>query len=170
MRKIDATELNKRLSDRDTDEVLIDVREPFEHKGSRIPNAENIPLGTVHAAAEKLKGIGTVYVHCASGNRSTEACQILSELRVNVVNVEGGIKAWSEAGFQVVGGKKTIPIMRQVMIVAGILVLIGVALGTWMSPWWYALSAFVGAGLLFAGITGICSMTYILKYMPWNRA
>lgn len=169
MKSIDAKELQARMSDSDTDEVLIDVREPFEHKGARIPEAENIPLGKIHEAAEKLKGVGTVYVHCASGNRSKQACEVLMEHGVNVVNVEGGITAWSEAGFQVIEKKGTIPIMRQVMIVAGSLVLIGAMLGTWVHPWWFGLSAFVGAGLLFAGVTGICSMTYVLKLMPWNK-
>ncbi|WP_370515216.1 DUF2892 domain-containing protein [Erythrobacter sp. THAF29] len=59
--------------------------------------------------------------------------------------------------------------MRQVQIAAGILILVGVVLGTLTSPLWYGLSGFVGAGLLFAGVTGWCGMANLLSLMPWNR-
>ncbi|MCF7815829.1 MAG: rhodanese-like domain-containing protein [Candidatus Pacebacteria bacterium] len=171
MQTITAQELKERLSDGDFDEILIDVREPFEFKSRHIAAAKNIPLDKIMDATDRLKMIKTVYVHCQSGGRSAGACQSLSDVGINVVNIEGGINAWESAGFEVVRvGKNVIPIIRQVMITAGVLILTGSILGTWMNPWWYALSAFVGTGLLFAGVTGICSMTYILRYMPWNRA
>lgn len=170
MKSVTAQELKHRLTDGDIDEVLVDVRENFEFKGKHIPGAKNIPLGGVKDAVDRLKSIGTVYVHCASGNRSSQACSLLADAGVNVVNVEGGINSWESAGFEVVGtGKHTLPLIRQVMITAGLLILAGIALGTWMNPWWYLLSAFVGAGLLSAGVTGFCGMTYVLKWMPWNR-
>lgn len=170
MQSITAEELKKRLHDGDIDEILVDVRENFEFKGKHIQGAKNIPLGTVKEAVDKLKSIGTVYVHCASGNRSSQACSILETAGVNVVNIEGGMNAWETAGFDVIdSGKHVIPIIRQVMIVAGVLVLVGVVLGTWVNPWWYVLSAFVGGGLFFAGVSGICTMSYILSKMPWNR-
>jgi hypothetical protein len=56
-----------------------------------------------------------------------------------------------------------------VQITAGSLVLIGVILGFAVSPWFFALSAFVGAGLTFAGISGTCAMASLLTVMPWNR-
>jgi predicted branched-subunit amino acid permease len=59
--------------------------------------------------------------------------------------------------------------MRQVQIGAGSLVLIGIILGTLVAPGFYALSAFVGAGLVFAGTTGFCGMAHLLARMPWNR-
>jgi rhodanese-related sulfurtransferase len=62
-----------------------------------------------------------------------------------------------------------IELMRQVMIAAGVLVLAGVILGTGVDPRFYALSAFVGAGLTFSGVTGMCAMANILRRMPWNR-
>ena len=58
---------------------------------------------------------------------------------------------------------------RQVMIVAGSMVLAGVLLGISVSPLWFYLSAFVGLGLVFSGVTGFCLMAYMLKRMPWNR-
>ena len=68
-----------------------------------------------------------------------------------------------------VRGSGTIIIERQVHIVAGLLVLLGVGLGFGVAPGWFGLSAFVGAGLTFAGITNTCAMGLILARMPWNR-
>lgn len=170
MQSIKPQELHKKLTDGDIDEILIDVRDPFEFKGKHIHGSKNIPLDTIEDSVEKLRSIKTVYVHCQSGNRSSQACETLQKSGLNVINLEGGISAWEDAGLDVEdSGHHIIPIIRQVMIVAGILILTGVILGTYVNEWWYFLSAFVGAGLLFAGVSGICSMTYILKYMPWNR-
>src|SRR5690606_5318800 len=60
-------------------------------------------------------------------------------------------------------------LQRQVMIAAGSLVLLGVLLGYALSPWLFLLSGFVGAGLIFAGISGFCGMALLLQRMPWNR-
>jgi hypothetical protein len=38
-----------------------------------------------------------------------------------------------------------------------------------VSPWFFILSAFVGTGLLFAGLTNTCGMAMMLSKMPWNR-
>lgn len=170
MKSIKPLELKKRLTDGDIDELLIDVREPFEFKAKHIDGSKNIPLDKIEESIDKLIGIKTVYVHCRSGERSKSACGILGGAGVNTVNIDGGILAWEREGFRVTGsGRNVIPIIRQVMIVAGILILLGVVLGIYVNDLWYLLSGFVGAGLLFAGVTGICSMTYILKYMPWNK-
>ena len=84
--------------------------------------------------------------------------------------LEGGIDAWKKAGLPVaLDRSQPIDIMRQVQIVAGSLVLIGAVLGFFVAPGFYALSAFVGAGLLFAGISGFCGMAKLLGLMPWNR-
>jgi len=87
-----------------------------------------------------------------------------------VINVEGGTQAWDQAGLPVVRGKKTISLERQVRIAAGTLVLVGSLLGAFVSPWWIGLAAFVGAGLVFAGITDTCGMGLLLARMPWNQA
>ncbi len=51
----------------------------------------------------------------------------------------------------------------------GVATLIGVLLGWFVAPAWFGLSAFVGAGLMFAGISGWCGMATLLQAMPWNR-
>jgi hypothetical protein len=58
---------------------------------------------------------------------------------------------------------------RQVQIVAGSLVLAGLLLALLISPWFAAVSAFIGAGLVFAGASGWCGMAHLLGAMPWNR-
>ena len=86
------------------------------------------------------------------------------------VTGEGGLDAWKKAGLPVSFDRsKPIDIMRQVQIAAGSLVLIGVMLGFLVNPGFYALSGFVGAGLLFAGVSGFCGMARLLGVMPWNR-
>ena len=51
---------------------------------------------------------------------------------------------------------------------AGALVLIGVGLG-FVHPAFFGIAAFVGAGLVFAGVTDTCGMGMMLARMPWNR-
>ncbi|MBS1708743.1 MAG: DUF2892 domain-containing protein [Armatimonadetes bacterium] len=58
---------------------------------------------------------------------------------------------------------------RQSRIGAGLLTLTGVILGFLVHPGWFGLSAFVGVGLLFAGVTDICGLSYLMALMPWNR-
>ncbi len=87
----------------------------------------------------------------------------------NIVNVDGGTSAWEAAGLPVVRGKKAMSLERQVRIAAGFLVFLGAALGYFVNPAWIGLSAFVGAGLMFAGITDTCAMGMMIAKMPWNQ-
>lgn len=52
---------------------------------------------------------------------------------------------------------------------AGAAVFAGTALGATLSPWFYALSGFIGAGLVFAGVSGFCGLARLLMKAPWNR-
>lgn len=151
---------------------LIDVRTPVEFREVHVTFARNFPLdrldanslGTDHGSAEPL------YVICRSGSRGRQACEkLIAAGRMQVVNVEGGTQAWDEAGLPVTRGKKAISLERQVRIAAGSLVVVGSVLGAFVSPYWIGLSAFVGAGLVFAGITDTCGMGMLLARMPWNR-
>ena len=101
MQSIKPQELHKKLTDGDIDEILIDVRDPFEFKGKHIHGSKNIPLDTIEDSIEKLRSIKTVYVHCQSGNRSSQACETFQKSGLNVINLEGGISAWEDAGFDV---------------------------------------------------------------------
>jgi len=153
---------------------LFDVRTPAEFREVHVAYAQNAPLESLDPAALERRCNGTsdqpIYVMCRSGNRSTKACQALLAAGVDrVVNVEGGTAEWERAGLPVVRGQKTISLERQVRIAAGTLVLVGSVLGYLVSPYWIGLSAFVGAGLMFAGITDTCGMGMVLARMPWNQ-
>jgi rhodanese-related sulfurtransferase len=153
---------------------LIDVRTPAEFREVHVPFAENRPLESLDPAAV-LQACNedantTVYVICQKGGRGANACAKLMTAGLDcVVNVDGGTEAWVQAGLPVVRGKKTISLERQVRIAAGTLVLIGSALGYFVDPYWIALAGFVGAGLVFAGITDSCGMGMLLAKMPWNQ-
>ncbi|WP_299468310.1 rhodanese-like domain-containing protein [uncultured Gimesia sp.] len=153
---------------------LIDVRTPAEFREVHASIAVNLPLDTLNVEQVKQLQNGNlsepVYLICQSGNRSTKACQKLIDAGLaHVVSVEGGTKAWDQAGLPVERGKKTISLERQVRIAAGFLVLTGALLGMFVNPWFSGLSAFVGAGLMFAGITDTCGMAMMLAKMPWNQ-
>lgn len=153
--------------------VLVDVRTPGEYQELRCQEARNLPLHDLNAAAFQSQykaEAGPVYLLCKSGSRGKTACeQLLAAGCTHVINVEGGTLALAEAGFPIVRGKKTISLERQVRIAAGSLVLIGSMLTYWVHPYFLALPAFIGAGLVFAGVTDTCGMGMMLARMPWNR-
>lgn len=170
MENIKPEKLNQLLHDNDHDEILVDVREPVEYKDVAIAEAENIPLDEVTSAVERLKKYGTVYVNCGSGVRSRKACEVLEAQGVHVVNLEGGLTAWQHSGLPVRGKEHHLPIIRQVMLTAGLLILSSLALALFMgNPYWLILAGVVGVGLTFSGATGYCLMAYLLEMMPWNK-
>jgi rhodanese-related sulfurtransferase len=152
---------------------LIDVRTPREFEEVHVSFARNEPLDRLDAsllASAQTSTGAPLYVICRSGSRARQACEKLAAAGcTNVVNVEGGTLAWEQAGLPVVRGKKSISLERQVRVAAGGLVLAGALLGAFVHPYWIALSAFVGAGLVFAGVTDTCGMGLVLAKMPWNR-
>jgi rhodanese-related sulfurtransferase len=152
---------------------LLDVRTPAEFREVHVDFARNVPLDRLDAEVLKAERSGSLgeplYVICRSGSRGKQACEKLSAAGLNVVNVEGGTLAWDAAGLPVIRGKKTISLERQVRIVAGFLVLVGAVLAIAVHPNFAALPAFVGAGLMFAGITDTCGMAMVLAKMPWNQ-
>jgi len=155
--------------------VLVDVRSPAEFQSAHAAGARLFPLDDLQPrkiAAE----LGTserqpVVLLCAGGTRARKAAEKFhAEGIPHCLVVEGGTKAWEAAGLPVVRGQGMISIERQVRIGAGAMVLLGVLLGSWLDPLWFFLSGFVGAGLIFAGITDWCGMGLLLAKMPWNQA
>lgn len=153
---------------------LIDVRTPAEFREVHVECARNEPLERLDvarlAASYQAGTEQPLYVICRSGSRGKQACdKLLAAGHLSVVNVEGGTLACEAAGLSVVRGKKAISLERQVRIAAGAMVVIGSALGFFVHPSWIGLSAFVGCGLIFAGVTDTCGMAMILARMPWNQ-
>ena len=154
--------------------TLIDVRTPIEFAEVHASGAVNLPLDRLDAGeVQRRRGASPdqpVYLLCKSGARAMKAYEQLSAAGVNhLVHVEGGTDAWVRAGLPVQRESGVVSLERQVRIVAGALVLIGVVLGVTVHPGFYGLSAFVGAGLVFAGVTNFCGMGMLLARAPWNR-
>lgn len=153
---------------------LVDVRTALEFREVHADQARNIPLDTLDPQSVMANRNGTadapLYVICRSGTRGAKAQQkFLDSGFVNVINVEGGTEAWVNAGLPVVRGKKAMSLERQVRIAAGFIVLVGALLGIFVHSYLAGISAFVGAGLMFAGITDSCAMGMLIAKMPWNR-
>ncbi|MCS7063531.1 MAG: rhodanese-like domain-containing protein, partial [Methylacidiphilales bacterium] len=108
---------------------------------------------------------------CGSGNRARQAAEKLQSAGISqTIILEGGIKACEAISLPLNRGKKTLSIERQVRIAAGTLVLLGAILSLTVHPAFAYLAAFVGAGLIFAGVTDWCGMALLLARMPWNQA
>jgi rhodanese-related sulfurtransferase len=153
---------------------LIDVRTPLEFRDTHVEFAKNVPLDQLDPVGIMKARNGSagepLYVICQMGGRGKQACEAFQKKGfANVFNVEGGTKACEQSDLPIVHGKKAISIERQVRIVAGSIVLIGVILGFLVHPYFFGLSGFIGAGLLFAGITDTCGMGMMLAKMPWNK-
>jgi rhodanese-related sulfurtransferase len=152
---------------------LIDVRTPAEFQEVHVEFARNVPLSDLDPERIVRDRNGSasepLYMICRSGGRGQQACEKFAKAGfANVVNVEGGTLACENADLPLSRGQKVMSLERQVRIAAGSLVLVGIVLGWLVHPYFIGLSAFVGAGLVFAGVTDTCGMGMLLARMPWN--
>jgi rhodanese-related sulfurtransferase len=165
--RVSAHDLADQLASRRV--TVIDVREPMEFAGGHIAGSLNVPLSRL-AQADLPQG--PLVLVCQSGNRSAKKVQTLLERGYAhpVSDLEGGIPSWQQAGLPLRKLKNApLPLMRQVQIAAGSLVLLGLILSNTVAPAWILLTWFVGAGLVFAGVSGFCGMARLLALMPWNK-
>ena len=172
MKTTTVTELHDALeSDARLD--IIDVRTPAEYASVHVPAARSIPLDDLDCAAYLASRDGSRPIHilCHSGARATQAAKKFARVGFeNAVVVEGGTQAWIDAGLPVERGERAVlPLDRQLQIVVGSIVIIGVLLSYFANPAWIGLPAFIGCGLVFAGLTGICPIRSLIATMPWNR-
>ena len=154
--------------------LLLDVRSAAEFRGGHLRAAINLPLELVTVAkVVELRGPDAdrrIILLCAAGKRAMIAAERLSGHDLKPIVVAGGTVACQQAGLpmdQTAGGM--ISVERQVRIAAGAMVFTGVLLGAFVHPGFYSLSGFVGAGLVFAGVTDWCGMGLLLARAPWNR-
>lgn len=155
--------------------ALLDVRTPAEHAEIHVPGVHLAPLDRLEPA--QLAGTNgfaknqPVFVFCRSGARAKQAAEKLGKAGFEQAHVvEGGTMAWAEAGLPVERGEvKVVSLERQVRIAAGAIVLTGVLLAQFVNPAFVWLAGFVGAGLVFAGLTDWCGMGLLLARMPWNQ-
>ena len=170
LKPMPAHDLKQRLDCGDA--ILIDVREGDEHAREHIIGARLAPLSAI-GAHDFVADRGKIAVfHCKSGMRTqANAAQLLGCGFAEAFYLDGGIEAWKQAGLPVRANRMApLEIMRRVQMIAGGAVLLGIALGWFVHPGFFALAAFFGAGLLFAGATGWCGMAMLLRHAPWNRS
>lgn len=153
--------------------MLVDVRESDERLREHIPGSRHLPLSKLDAAEFAVRHGGIVIFHCRSGARTQSQSARLAAKTGGVCDaylVEGGLDGWRKAGLPTeIDRRQPIELQRQVQIGAGGLALIGTLLGLTFSPWFFGIPLFVGAGLVFAGVTGFCGMAVLLQRAPWNR-
>lgn len=155
--------------------IVVDVRTPGEFARTHVAGARSMPLNTLNLAqvsSECRNTDGRIYLMCQGGSRAVTACEKLAEAGIaDAYVIEGGMNAWVASGLPVVStGRGPISLERQVRITAGSLVLLGFLLAWLVHPYFLGLSAFIGAGLVFAGVTDFCGMGILLSKMPWNNA
>ena len=149
---------------------LIDIRDADEHARERIAGAAHQPLARIEQLAAHA---GPMIFHCRTGMRTQNNTDRLAAAGgdSSCYVLAGGIDSWRSSGRPTLVDKsQPLEIMRQVQLVAGGLVLLGVGLGFLVSPFLFGVSAFVGAGLMMAGATGWCGMATLLRHLPWNRS
>ncbi len=151
--------------------MLLDVREPAEHAAAHIPQATLMPSSRFDVGAVPRDAGIKIVVHCAAGMRASKVCEDLAQCGCqNVYLFRDGVKGWQEAGYEVVGsGRGPLPVIRQVQLVVGTMVLVGTLLGAFVAPTWLIVPGFAGCGLLMAGSTGKCALADVLARMPWNQ-
>jgi rhodanese-related sulfurtransferase len=160
----------KELIDRQAVE-LVDVREADEFASERIDGAILVPLSKFDIQQISNSPDKQVVLYCRSGNRSHRVAEKLIDAGYGeVAHLKGGIMAWRSQGMPIKANKNApISIMRQVQITAGSLVFFGTILSATVSPWFMLLTGFVGAGLMFAGISNTCAMANFLSMLPYNK-
>lgn len=166
---ISPDELKSRLARGDCH--LVDVREPVEYADEHVAGARLIPLGEIDRRGHEIPRDQTIVIMCRSGKRGGQAlAKLHAQGLTGVMNLEGGILAWKEAGNPVRRAeRKVFPLMQQVQLIIGLGVLTGAVLSLAVHPYWVFLSAFFGTGLVFAGSTGWCGLAMLMSKMPWNR-
>ncbi|MFA5679381.1 MAG: rhodanese family protein [Pseudomonas sp.] len=151
--------------------VLVDIRAADEYAREHIPGARHMPVDQLNSGQKPFGDANAVIYHCRAGQRTAmNAAKLASCVSCEAYMLDGGLDAWKRAGLQVEADPgQPLELQRQVQIAAGSLVLLGVLLGYLVSPSLFVISGFVGAGLIFAGISGFCGMARLLQAMPWNR-
>jgi rhodanese-related sulfurtransferase len=151
--------------------LLIDIRASDEFARRHAAGALSRPLSSFETAHLKIEPAKDVIFTCRSGMRTSANCARLgAAVDGEAFVLDGGLDAWAAAGLPIEQNQKApLEMVRQVQIAAGLLVLAGVLLGVSVHPAFFGLSAFVGAGLTFAGVTGFCGMARLLLAAPWNR-
>jgi len=78
--------------------VFVDVRPPDQFKTGTIAQARNVPVADLGAKAGSLPKNKPLIVFCEQGRESVKAAALLRKQGLDAVSLEGGLKAWTQAG------------------------------------------------------------------------
>lgn len=151
---------------------LLDVRTPGEYESVHIRGAYNVPLDLLgeHGREISANVAEPVVLVCQSGQRARKAEEALKASGMpNVHVLDGGVAGWIAAGNPVVRGAERLSLERQVRIAAGALAGAGGFFALALDPLFAIVPAFVGSGLVFAGVTNTCAMGMLLARLPYNQ-
>ncbi len=154
------------------DAVFIDVRTTNEVVALNIAESEYLPVPLI--SEEKLQELQSdgkkMVFYCHSGYRSDRVVERFGTLNSGeMYSLAGGIAAWKKEGLETETISRVLSVERQTFIIAGFLILLFIFLGANVNKNFLAAAAFMGGGLMFAGLSGSCLMGLLLGLLPWNK-
>lgn len=176
IQNIDAKTLKQWLDSNEA--ILIDVRQPEEYKTSHIPNAVNIPLATLTWSSLPPQDNKKLVMQCAAGKRSNAGCETLlascEDPSIILYNLEGGINAWTQANYPVKGQKdalafQSMPVQKQNHLILGGIILLFSLLALVFSVIWILIPAFIGAVMLYEGLSDTNLIDEWLGKLPFRK-
>jgi glyoxylase-like metal-dependent hydrolase (beta-lactamase superfamily II)/rhodanese-related sulfurtransferase len=159
------------LLEQDPQTKILDVRSALEFSQVHIEHSLNIPIDMISAKINEMSQSKQNYlVLCHTGNRAAMAADMLIQSGIHTVKVmEGGIIRWQKEKLPVIKGQGGMSLERQVRLIAGSLVLLGIMM-SWLLHWAFIfVSVFVSSGLIYAGLTDNCLMGMLLMKLPYNK-
>lgn len=167
VKTINSAELKSKLDNNEV--VLIDVRSTDEYKSEHIAGSVSVPLPILSMSQVLIKN-KPIVTQCKSGGRGERGYNSLKSENpeLEVYNLQGGIDGWKKDGFETIKNN-ILPLPQQIQIAAGTMVLVGTFLGLVVKSTFLGVPLFIGAGLIFAGVTGWCGLGKLIAKMPWNK-
>jgi rhodanese-related sulfurtransferase len=169
--RLDPATVREWLASADGGPRRLDVRTAAEFETAHIPGSYNVPLHLLREHRDEIsRHLDQLVLVCRSGNRAAQAEQVLAATGMTNLHIlDGGILGWENAGAPIRHGRRRWDLERQVRLVAGTLVVLGV-LGSLAVPGLQWFAALIGAGLAVAALTNTCLMGTLLAKLPFNRA
>lgn len=151
--------------------VIVDIRSSDEYQREHIPNSVNLTVEQLKQTDLNQWQDKTVIFHCKLGHRTKQAQTIIEKFNCQAKYcLAEGIEQWKRCGLSTIKNDKApLELVRQVHIVAGSLILLSLLLTYFVSLYFIGLTALVGFGLTFAGLTGFCGMAKLLQKLPYNK-
>jgi rhodanese-related sulfurtransferase len=169
--EIDPMKLKEMLDHEDI--LLIDVREKMEYAPEHITGAYPIPTSVFDSGRVPEAEGRRVVFYCQGGVRSYNSARrwVDEQEKEDAVaySLAGGIASWKKEGFSThLNSLASENVQQQINMIVGTLVILMTILTVVVNSWFALGTGFIGAGLIVSGITGLCSLKFILAKMPWN--